>query len=746
MLFLQGAVTAAADLSVESRDLRMVLRADLSGVEKLVDKATGRDYAADPEQPPGIYRLLIGRKPASAAKVSSGQASKCHSTRNAGGLELRFEHDDPMPIEVTCRIEASPDVDGIRWGIEVANGSAQPLSTIQYPILACRRQLGDSCGDDAIVHPSLEGVLLCKPFERLTRGKSVAQPYPGNASMQFMYYFDPGGGLYLGAHDVEGHPKTPVATGTADAVLLDWSHGFPSEHRPTTTLAYDVIWTTGGGSWQHGADIYRDWAQSAAPWCQKKLTERDVPGWLLKTNVFLNFSYSTANRFGTVAGADAAFAAYRELFDLPVVACAFGWEKHGAWIGPDYFPPRGGERYYVELSERLAARGDHTQVFTSGFRWGVKKPVQEIRDKSKPRVYTDWDGTSDFIRQGKPAAAINAEGQMVFQQPAWADNYILCVGSKVASDVLADCFRRICDLRIAGIDLDQNIGAAAHECYSTEHGHPAGRGVWQHEAMRRFLAGVRSEMHSRNPDSFIGVEEPCEAYIPWIDAVHGRTFTDTHWPVIGSGAVSIPLYIYVYHEHQLNYAGWIDSGFSPFGDERYGLGRAFIFGMQPGVRVNSGAFQYEPGDTPTAKLLMLRDSARLTARLQRFLLLGRMLHDPVVIGSPPIEPPGERGWSARPALPVAWPVVQATAWSDAEGDVCYAVVNLSDSPQSVELEAAHNGMTGPVCLRRIDPEGSRGLHDEVQLPKKVKLDLRPWQMCCVEQTPAEPQTLETQTR
>ena len=340
--------------------------------------------------------------------------------------------------------------------------------------------------------------------------------------------------------------------------------------------------------------------------------------------------------------------AYRDFFDLPVVACAFGWEKHGAWIGPDYFPPRGGEAYYIELSRRLAARGDHLQVFTSGFRWGVRKPVKEIRDQSQPRVYTDWDGTSDFLQRGQAAAAIDADGQMLFQQPAWADNYILCVGSQAATDVLSECFRQIYGYGIAGIDLDQNIGAEVPDCYSADHGHPIGRGVWQHQAMCRFLADVRHAAHSGNSDRFLGVEEPCEAYIPWIDAVHGRVFTDTHWPVMGPGAVSIPLYVYVYHDYQLNYAGWIDAGFSPFGDERYGIGRAFIFGMQLGVRVNSGVFQYEAGGQPTMQLVMLRDAARLMQRCESYLLLGQMLHDPKLTGSPRIVPPPKQRSGQRP--------------------------------------------------------------------------------------------------
>ena len=184
----------------------------------------------------------------------------------------------------------------------------------------------------------------------------------------------------------------------------------------------------------------------------------------------------------------------------------------------------------------------------------------------------------------------------------------------------------------------------------------------------------------------------------------------------------------------MNYAGWIDPGFSPFGDERYGIGRAFLFGMQLGVRVGFEPFRYRSGDKPSPQMVMVRDAARLMARCEPYLLSGQMLHDPKVSGSPMITPPGARGWGRRAALPIHWPVVQATAWRSASGTVCYALANLSDKSQTLGLEATRNGMTGSVRLARIDSDGSRIVHEETQLPKTVTLTLEPWQMCCIEQT------------
>ena len=207
-------------------------------------------------------------------------------------------------------------------------------------------------------------------------------------------------------------------------------------------------------------------------------------------------------------------------------------------------------------------------------------------------------------------------------------------GALMVGNLSAIAFTQIYDLGIAGVDLDQNLGAGIPHCYDDKHDHPPGTGWWKYQSMYKFLEGVRTQAREKHADSFIGVEEPCEAFIPVIDIVHGRAFTDTVWPAAGPGAVSVPLYLYLYHQYQLHYAGWIDSGFSPWGDVRSGIGRATIFGMQPGVRIGKAPFQLHD-DEPSTELMMLRDAAQITHRCRDYLLLGRMLHDPDIKGSPP---------------------------------------------------------------------------------------------------------------
>ncbi len=735
LLVSQPAVSpGAAPPGLRCQRLEIVLREDLNGLASIVDRTTGRQYAAGPDAPVGLYQLRLGSEPKQAQKLNSTDAVGRECRPIPGGLELHFSHKNP-DLEVRCRVLADAAGPKIRWGIEIDNASDRPVVAVAYPQAAVPLSLGQGPEDDALVYPASEGSLLCQPGKRMRRGSALSCEYPGKCGCQFVYYFDAKGGLYMAAEDGEGHAKCLEIVRDDRCLRLGWTHRLPAETRPKLKLAYDVAWTCGDGDWQSGADLYRQWVERQ-PWCAKKLCERDVPDWLTHANVFLNFNVRAEGKFFPLEAAERSFARYRQFLGRPLVGVPFGWERHGAWIGPEYFPPFGGDAYYVQLSRGLAEHGDHLQVYTSGFRWGVRKPTSERRDV--PRTYTDYDSTERFLAEGRPAAALGPEGSPILQKPAWADNYLLCPGSDKARKILAACFLKCFDWGVAGVDLDQNIGGSVPDCYSTEHGHAPGAGRWQFETMSRFLSDVRQQARAKHPQCFLGVEEPCEAYIPWLDCYHGRAFTDTHWPVTGPGAIAIPLYIYLFHEYQVGYAGWCDAGFSPNGDARIGLGRAFLLGMQPGMRVGGGAGQVNLDEArPQPELVLLRDITHLMEQTRDYLLLGRMLHDPKLEGAGTLAQSGKKD-PRHPARPMAWSVVQASAWRSARGHVCYAVANLGGQPQEVRLRLSSYGMSGAKFqLRRVEARGQEPVAALDRLPQSLDLALKPWAVCCVEQTAAD---------
>ena len=151
---------------------------------------------------------------------------------------------------------------------------------------------------------------------------------------------------------------------------------------------------------------------------------------------------------------------------------------------------------------------------------------------------------------------------------------------------------------------------------------------------------------------------------------------------------------------------------------------------QLGVRIGSPPFQYD-GTELSDELTMLANAVSIQNRCRDHLILGRMLHDPVITGSTNLEPLLTK---RHAALPLSWPAVQATAWRSSSGSVLYAVANLSDRPQSVKLLAQFYGVAADsVQLTRIGVNSEQTLRADTALPVRVTLELEPWEICCVEQ-------------
>ena len=409
---------------LESSHLKLQMREDLFGIASLTDKRNGRDYCAGEDRAFGLYTLYFG-KSFSKAKQSglSDIVSKKVATID-DGIQLTFEHRGTHPALVDCFITAKPSDPAIRFRIAVTNRSNQGLVAIDYPRLSCPPQLGDRSEDDRLLYPQHEGVLLCDPAQNMKPGAMLAKAYPGSASAQLMYFFDAAGGLYCGVEDIGGGTKTPQITRQSNRLDITWRHEFSSDRLGRAELAYDVVVSAGGPTWQDGADIYRDWAEENAPWCEKTIRASAAPDWLQQVNVFLNYTVETEGEFANAKHVAEWFGLYREFFGVPIVACAFGWEKHGSWIGPDYFPPRGGEGYYRELTRLLAEQSGHMHVFTSGFRWGVRKTdPQTMRalqagDRQQPRRYTNFDGSDRYANRGSGGVAIDGDGLRHLQAAA----------------------------------------------------------------------------------------------------------------------------------------------------------------------------------------------------------------------------------------------------------------------------------------------------------------------------------------
>ena len=662
-----------------------------------------------------LYCLKYGNNYDSVRTVNSFQAVSTEILRqNDQSLEILYNHPDEQ-LKVTCLVRTESRDSLHYWSIKIEKQSDDTIVQISYPQLPCKIQLGSEESDDAVLYPLNEGVLLTKMDQK---GRKMNVRYPGKLSAQLMYNFDSKGGLFYAAFDGMGYPKNLILNNDSLSLVMSQEYVLQVHPAKEIEMPYEVVTGIFGGRWEAGANIYRNWSDTQL-WTEKRIDERQTPDWLRQPNLFLNSSFN--NQSMTVIEVDQMIKAYRDFYNIPIVTAVFGWEKNGTWIGPDYFPPNPSSAFYQELTNKLGKRGDHLHFYTSGYRWGVKKPINE--KGLIPRVYTNYDGYDDFNKRGKHLAVVNPNGELKMQQPRWADNYYMCAGHNDSHAILENVYDEIYSMGVAGVDLDQNLGGEAEDCFNREHSHPMGGGLWQTLAVENFLTSI-AQKNALNGNTFQGVEETCERYAHLFDIYHGRVFTDTGWPVYGPGAVSVPLYIYLYHEYQLGYAGWIDKGFSPSGFIKYGLGRAFIFGMMPGIRV-SGSTELKANVSDD--LLMLKSYVELLKLFPEFLLKGRMQGEAGISGAKDFN----HEIADSTVVPIHWSSVQGIIWENHKNEKKgIAVANMLDEQQKVSINV--HGIEGDKFHAVAYTEGIKSRDEIVSVHDgKIQLSMQPWELCMV---------------
>jgi hypothetical protein len=704
-----------SDRVIENNSVYIELRKDLNGFKEITDKKTGRNYASGLDS--CIYQLQFGLNYKDTIKVNSAMASKRSGIKVKDGLELHYSHEGDIPLNVVCKISFEEGSSLLKWDIKVTNESKKILCSIEYPRISCATVLGKDSTNDAVVFPSLEGSLLTGMSKK---GASTKSSYPGYLSAQFMYYFDPEGGLYYASYDGEGYRKTLGVANSKGSIILSHEYFLPVEFVKEVQLPYSVTTGVAGGRWEDGAGIYREWAQKQK-WCVNTISKKDTPGWLKKPNLFILVGYKSPD-FKSVEKANSIIKKYHDFYDIPITTTGWSWEKNGIWIGPDYFPPINGDRYYSDLAKKVKERGDHLHLYSSGFRWGVKKPLTERRDETK---FTDFDGLDLFMRKGKTSTVVDEKGELLLEKRPWAHNYFLCPGSESGRAILDSCFNRIYNWGVSGIDLDQNLGGHVDDCFSQTHGHPIGAGLWQYKVMKEFLVNIRKEAKLISDDNFLGVEEPCEIFIPQIDVFNGRNYTLTDWPVGGPGAVAIPLYNFLYHQYQITYSGWIP-GRAAFGIAKNSIGRAFIFGFYPGIGAR-GKFDLQKGEI-SDESKMMKGYIQLMKKYPEFLLSGKMTGEILIKGCDTTDIINN-----GKTYPVKWKTAQGIAWQNEAGTgMIYALVNFSDKSQEIKMKLVNESkeqyeFTGYELDKELN---------QTVIPDKdgwLVLKMAPWQLSVIKQ-------------
>ncbi|MBE3575756.1 MAG: hypothetical protein IMW99_09975 [Firmicutes bacterium] len=474
--------------------------AQVAGIQQEPGPAAGRAGSR-----PGCGALFFrhaGCRVAQGSAVPAGLAVPADSDASAEFL---------VPVEVNWSVRAGGPGEFL-WRIRLHNHTTSlRLVEVVFPLLK-GLSLGPDYRDDVLVYPHHAGELTVNPvreyssprFEGFSRAASVRQggqwvreiPYCGLASMQWLDYFDPAGGLYFASHDKEfGLTGVIVYTGGEANPWLGF--GF----RKYVDVAAGGQWASEpfvlavhNGDWREGARKYR-------AWIDPYLEIRPVAG-----DLALESALAPHYNFKTAKGISHRFRDIPKLFERARAEgirhfMIAGWNRGGFDHDyPEYHPDmelgscldleRGCD--YVESHGGMVTFYINARIFDTGS--DFFKPLGE-----------EWaakDHTGAWTREsygGPRVFAVMCPGA-----PGWR-RHLVSTAVWLAKNYHA-----------RGIYLDQLGSATPLPCYDGSHGHAGIAGF--NEGYVRLLEEVTQAVRQVRPDAFFLIENCGDLYSPYVYA------------------------------------------------------------------------------------------------------------------------------------------------------------------------------------------------------------------------------------
>lgn len=694
----------------------------LSGSGTLVslrDTKTGREYIAPDDGLRPLFRIscaefIDGIIQPGDLHFSSRLAESVNVTETDGCLIIKYEKIDGLDMDAECAVKIDENDGLFHFSIRIENRTGLALHSVEYPVIDCVAMLGDSAEDDRILLPKQDGYLLPSPLAVPWEGDypyrrtdqrfqypGEGREFPANLSAQLLAYYDPMGGMYLAVYDPDGHPKMlgPVWHEMNNPDVVSFTPLFQVSPYIGNNFApeFDTVLGCFYGDWQDAADIYKKWS-SKQKWCSRSIADRDdIPSWIKQGAMFFNVR---------LRGQDSGEEYTKELpgylenwsrtFGIPLVAMMCGWEKRGEWVGPDYFPPFGGDERFRDMCTEMKKHGIKPFPFgLSGFKLPIRKKIGT--DWPQPELAIDYDNRREFRDRLSKYAATDSCGNYITDSPveSWDGLHAYaCVSTLQAREqTYGATMKLVKDYGVQVSQMDQVFGGGVAECYNPDHDHPLGRGVWQVEELKKIYDDMRRDAKDVDKDFALSQEFQSELFLQHLDIYHARIFDEPR------GIKGVPLFAYLYHEYLPCYGGDWSSQLSDNTCGIYNHAANFVYGCLPAACPQTMTRMMKnmpPEECDPGILEMGKNACSMFRRFTNYLVLGKM-RKTRAINVPDIEVRftglNFSGWK-KGIMRV--PAVLHCAWEDPDGNRACAFANISDMPQKVEYQLEHN--TGKARL------------------------------------------------
>ena len=475
-------------------------------------------------------------------------------------LTLHYQGFEGINIDVTVFVEITDLPGESRWKIQIENQSGQTISTVRFPWIQGYRGLRDKPEHDVVLLPIGEGRLIENPLRRIGKDEmNLGTWYPGNHSMQFMgLYSQEETGFYLACEDTGGLTKRLglFREATESAPESNTESTPESNHETELTAGvefllpesnnnafqpdFDVVLKPLRGSWYAYAAEYRSWA-ARQWWAAKKISQRvDIPAWFREGRPIITIeNYATTGGTGPEHRRRSLkeVVGWEKRYGDAIGPATFfwsGWERGGAWVSPDLFPPIEGEAAFAEAVRQTKELGHRLEAYFS-----------------TPLYITEHGKTTDRIeKHGLAHAVTKKNGEKHRFTNWWGPSTKMCLATDWWQAVIEDTVTGLAERGFDLIQLDMFPISSPQPCWDAAHPHSLGAGEWCFEAARKLLRRARDAGRRVNPKLAFSIELPCELYIPYIDTHLSRDdWRDMVAPEKREVYTEVPLFSYVYHEY-----------------------------------------------------------------------------------------------------------------------------------------------------------------------------------------------------
>jgi hypothetical protein len=637
---------AVGDAVLENSAARLVVRD--GRIVSLLDKTRALEHvAASPgaAPSPGLFQIqwVKGIQPTGTLDATAMKSRV--SRRTERELELEFDHPEAAvratlaladnPGEIECSLSVTP------------RNPLLALARVDFPLLATPNV--DAGKEKQCLLPYREGRLtpLHLPLSDETTFNFFT--YPKHLFAQMIACLGEKGGFLLWTDDQLGHVKEFGRDHDPKSSVFRIRHFFAYEPGKPRELSYRSRITLTGSAWQDAADVYRDWT-SRQPWATVKLTERtDIPGILRSPPVCVSGQIEQED----LDALPAKLKAWGKHYGAPVIYRPLGWEKHGNWMGIDYFPPSIGTARFAATAQRLRDEGIMVAGFISGFAWKTRLGKGEGSASNR-------DQTTRLLEQhfrennGPGLCELDRNGKV--RQPSR-----ICRGTDFGRNFLPNTARQLFDLGVGVIHDDVDFGTFQFEsegCFNPAHGHPIPGGTWEIDVTRQAFQAISEEARRRGKrDYFLSKEGYTELLMQDLHASQARFFkaaTEPH---------HAPLAQYIFHEYVFSIFGWGCDN-QPLSPQTAML---LVYGQIPCFPSWGKAISLP---RPNRMVSDYYDAMRSHAK--DFLLYGRMRRP------------------LAPARPASAPLIQS-AWDDARGNVGVFAINTQRQETVLRVPAPGDG-------------------------------------------------------